>query len=264
MFQIQALNNAIERANRVRLRHGIESSAPIDELKAHLQSAEDILLKLIDEAKAVRVDVRLTEQGKQERLAELRDDAVGKLANIDRASKLTSKLETMQADLVGRVKRTRDEAKQKDATLAAFQQGEIRRYLETIRQEAKEQHDKLMDEARETGRVLSDQERAYADPAAALFLAGCSTYDPSKEAALSAIMDAQWPLQVLPDDVIEQGKALLHQCIEPELTTALLHHTAALEMDGVAMLEVAEIVKAPERVAVRQPQHIARPDKKGA
>ena len=264
MFQIPALNNAIEKANRVRLRHGIESSAPLDELKAHLQSVEGILLKLIDEAKAVRVDVRLTEQGKQERLAELRDDAVGKLANIDRASKLTSKLERMQSDLVGRVKRTRDEAKGKDKVLDAIQQQEVRRYLSQVREEAKERHDKLMNEARETGRILSDQERTYTDPVEALFLEGCSTYDPSKEAALSAIMNAPWPLQVLPDDVIEQGKALLHQCLEPELTTALLHHTAALEMDAVAMLEVAEIVKAPERVAVQSTPHIARPDRKEA
>ena len=261
MFQIQALNNAIEKANRVRLRHGIESSAPIDELKAHLQSVEGVLLKLIDEAKAVRVDVRLTEKGKQERLAELREDAVGKLANIDRASKLTSKLEAMQKDLIGRVKRTRDENRQKDATLAALQQGEIRRYLSQVREEARRKHNKALEKAQQAGQILSDQERTYADPVEALFFEGCSTYTPDKEAALSAIMDAQWPLQVLPAETIERGRALLHQCIEPELTTALLHHTAALEMDAVAMLEVAEIVKAPEKVAVQQTPRIARPDK---
>ena len=264
MLQIQALNNAIERANRVRIKHGIESSAPIDELKAHLQSVEGILLSLVDEAKATRLNGHLTEAGIKARLAELREDAIGKLANIDRASKLTSKLETMKADLVGRVKRTRDEAKGKDKVLDAIQQQEVRRYLSQVREEAKERHDKLMNEAQQTGRVLSDQERTYADPVEALFLEGCSTYTPDKEAALSAIMDAQWPLQVLPAQTIEQGKALLHQCLEPELTTALLRHKAALEMDGVAMLEVAEVVAHPEKVAVRSTPHIARPDKKGA
>ena len=264
MFQIQALNNAIEKANRVRIQHGIESSAPIDELKAHLQSAEGILLKLIDEAKAVRVDVRLTEKGKAERLAELKDDAVGKLANIDRASKLTSKLEAMQKDLIGRVKRTRDEAKGKDKVLDAIQQQEVRQYLSQVREEARRKHQQALEEAQQAGQILSDQERTYTDPVEALFFEGCSTYTPDKEAALSAIMDAQWPLQILPAETIEQGKALLHQCIEPELTTALLHHTAALEMDAVAMLEIAEVVKAPEKAAIQQTPHIARPDKKGA
>ena len=141
MLQIQALNNAIERANRVRIKHGIESSAPIDELKAHLQSVEGILLSLVDEAKATRLNGHLTEAGIKARLAELREDAIGKLANIDRASKLTSKLETMKADLVGRVKRTRDEAKGKDKVLDAIQQQEVRRYLSQVREEAEERHD---------------------------------------------------------------------------------------------------------------------------
>ena len=264
MFQIQALNNAIEKANRVRIKHGIESTAPIDELKAHLQSVEGILLALIDEAKATRLNGHLTEAGIKARLAELREDAVGKLASIDRASKLTSKLERMQADLVGRVKRTRDEAKQKDKVLDAGQQQEIRRYLSQVREEARRKHQQALEEAQQTGRILSDQERAYADPAAALFLAGCSAYAPDKEVALSSVMDAQWPLQVLPPEVIEQGVALLHQCLEPELTTAIKHHVAALEMDGVAMKDVAEVVAHPEKVAVRSTPHIARPDKKGA
>ena len=264
MFQIQALNNAVEKANRVRIQHGIESTAPIDELKAHLQAMEDVLLSLIDEAKATRLNSHLTEAGIKARLAELREDAVGKLASIDRASKLTSKLERMRADLVGRVKRTRDEARGKDKVLDAIQQQEVRRYLSQVREEARQKHQQALEEAQQTGRILSDQERQYSDPVEALFLEGCSTYDPSKEAALSAIMDAQWPLQVLPPDIIEQGKALLHQCLEPELTTAIRHHVAALEMDGVAMLEVAGIVKAPEKQAIRQTPHVARPDKKGA
>ena len=262
MFQIQALNNAIEKANRVRIKHGIESTAPIDELKAHLQSVEGILLALVDEAKATRLNNHLTEAGIKARLAELREDAIDELASIDRASKLTSKLEAMGKDLVGRVRRTRDEAKGKDKVLDAIQQQEVRRYLSQVREGAKERHDKLMNEARETGRILSDQERTFHDPVEALFFEGCSTYDPSKEAALSAIMDAQWPLRVLPDDVIEQGKALLRQCLEPELTTALLHHTAALEMDAVAMLEVAEVVAHPEKQAIQSTPRIARPDGK--
>ena len=252
MFQIQALNNAVEKANRVRIKHGIESSAPIDELKAHLQSVEGILLSLVDEARATRLNGHLTEAGIKARIGELREEVIGKLAGLDRSARIASKVERMRADLVGRVKRTRDEAKGKDKVLDAIQQQEVRQYLSQVREEARRKHQQALEEAQQAGQILSGQERTYTDPVEVLFFEGCSTYDPSKEAALSAIMDAQWPLQVLPADIIEQGRALLQQCLEPELTTAIKHHVAALEMDAVAMLEVAEIVKAPEKVAVQQ------------
>ena len=264
MFQIQALNNAVEKANRVRIKHGIESSAPIDELKAHLQSVEGILLALVDEAKATRLNNHLTEAGVKARIGELKEGIVARLAGLDRSAKLSSKLENMTKDLQGRVYSTRKQNEAVDKTIALLQGNEIRRYLQALRQEAKQEHERQLEAAQAEGRVLSDQERTFHDPVAALYVEACSTYTPDKEPFLAAVTGAPWPLQVLPAETIQQGEQLLQQAIAPDLHNAIRHHTAALEMDGMAMLEVAEIVKAPEKVAVRSTPRIARPDRKEA
>lgn len=259
MFQINKLAYAVEKANNVRLRNnGGESN--LTELHAHALTVEGHLLQFLGEAKATRQDSFLSEAGKLKRIAELKESVVAKLAGIDRASKLTSKLERMQADLAGRVASTRKQNEAGDKTIALLQGNEIRRYLRVLQQEAKQQHERQLAQAEKAGRVLSDQERSYADPVAALYVEACSTYTPDKESFLSAVTGAPWPLTVLPAETIQQGEQLLQQCIAPDLYNAVRHHTISAAMDEVFMAEIAEIVKAPEKVAVQQAQRIARPD----
>ena len=166
----------------------------------------------------------------------------------------------MQADLAGRVASTRKQNEAGDKALALHQQSEIRRYLSELRQEAKQQHERQLEAAQAEGRVLSDQERIFHDPVAALYVEACSTYTPDKEPFLGAVTGAPWPLTVLSAETIAQGEQLLQQAIAPDLYNAIRHHTISRAMDEVFMAEVSGIIAAPETVAIQQTPRIARPD----
>ena len=261
MFRINKLAHAVEKANNVRIRSNGEESN-LTELHAHALTVEGHLLQYLDEVKATRQDSFLSEAGKLKRIAELKEGVVAKLAGIDRSAKLSSKLERMQADLQGRVYSTRKQNEAGDKALALHQQSEIRRYLSELKQEAKQEHERQLEAAQAEGRVLSDQERTFHDPVAALYVEACATYTPDKEPFLGAVTGAPWPLTMLPAETIAQGEQLLQQCIAPDLYNAIRHHTISAAMDQVFMAGVSGIIAAPEKVAIQQTQRIARPDGK--
>ena len=263
MFKINKLALAVEKANNARIRSNGEQSN-LTELHEYALTVEGHLLQFIDEVKAARQDSFLSEAGKLKRIGELKEGIVAKLAGLDRSAKLSSKLERMQADLTGRVASTRKQNEAGDKTLALLQGNEIRRYLSELRQEAKQEHERRLVQAEKEGRVLSDQERTFHDPVAALYVEACATYTPGKEPFLAAVTGAPWPLTVLPAETIQQGEQLLQQAIAPDLYNAIRHHTMSRAMDEVFMAEVSGIIAAPETVAVRSTPHIARPDRKEA
>ena len=263
MFRINKLALAVEKANNVRIRNNGEQST-LTELHEYALTVEGHLLQYLDEVKAARQDSLLSEAGKLKRIGELKDGIVAKLAGLDRSAKLSSKLERMQADLAGRVASTRKQNESSDKTIALLQGNEIRQYLQALRQEAKQQHERYVAQAVKEGRALSDQERTFHDPVQALYLEACGTYSPGKEPFLAAVTGAPWPLTMLPAETIQQGEQLLQQAIAPDLHNAIRHHTISAAMDQVFMEGIASIIAAPEAVAVMQTPHIARPDKKGA
>ena len=259
MFKINKLAHAVEKANNLRIRSNGEEST-LTELHEHALTVEGHLLQYLDEVKAARQDSFLSEAGKLKRIGELKEGIVAKLAGIDRSAKLSSLLERMTKDLQGRVYSTRKQNEAVDKTIALLQGNEIRRYLQALRQEAKQQHERQLAQAEKEGRVLSDQERTFHDPVAALYLEACATYAPDKEPFLAAVTGAPWPLAMLPAETIQQGEQLLQQAIAPDLHNAIRHHTISAAMDQVFMAEIASIIAAPEAVAVMQPQRIVRPD----
>ena len=256
MFRINKLALAVEKANNVRIRSNGEQSN-LAGLHEYALTMEGHLLQYLDEVKATRLDGFLSEAGKLKRIGELKEGIVAKLAGLDRSAKLSSKLVRMQADLQGRVYSTRKQNEIGDKTIALLQGNEIRRYLQALRQEAKQQHERQLAQAGKEGRALSDQERIFHDPVAALYLEACGTYSPDKEPFLAAVTGAPWPLTMLPAETIQQGEQLLQQAIAPDLYNAIRHHTISKAMDEVFMAEIASIIAAPEAVAVMQPQRIA-------
>ena len=259
MFRINKLAHAVEKANNVRIRSNGEESN-LTELHEYALTVEGHILQFLDEVKAARQDSFLSEAGVKARIAELQEDIVAKLAGLDRSAKLANKLERMTKDLQGRVYSTRKQNEAADKTIALLQQSEIRRYLSELRQGTKQEHERQLEAAQAEGRVLSDQERAFSDPVEILYLKACGTYSPDKEPFLAAVTGAPWPLTMLPAETIQQGEQLLQQAIAPDLYNAIRHHTISKAMDQVFMAEIASIIAAPEKVAVMQPQRIARPD----
>lgn len=261
MFRINKLAHAVEKANNVRIRSNGEESN-LTELHEHALTVEGHLLQYLDEVKAARQDSFLSEAGKMKRIAELKEGIVSQLAGLDRSAKIAGKLEHMTKDLQGRVYSTRKQNEAGDKTIALLQGNEIRRYLSELKQEAKQEHERQLAQAEKEGRVLSDQERTFHDPVAALYVEACATYTSDKEPFLAAVTGAPWPLTMLPAETIQQGEQLLQQAIAPDLHNAIRHHTVSRAMDEVFMAEIASIIAAPEAAAVMQPQRIARPDGK--
>ena len=256
MFRINKLALAVEKANNVRIRNNGEQSN-LTELHEYALTVEGHLLQYLDEVKAARQDSFLSEAGKLKRIGELKEGIVSQLAGLDRSAKLSSKLERMQADLAGRAASTRKQNESRDKTIALLQGNEIRQYLQALRQEAKQQHERQLAQAEKEGRALSDQERTFSDPVQALYLEACGTYSPDKEPFLAAVTGAPWPLTVLPAETIQQGEQLLQQAIAPDLHNAIRHHSISKAMDEVFMSEVSGIIAAPETVAIQQTQRIA-------
>ena len=261
MFRINKLALAVEKANNLRIRSNGEESN-LTELHEYALTVEGHLLQFIDEVKATRLDGFLSEAGKMKRIAELKEGIVAQLAGLDRSAKIAGKLEHMTKDLQGRVYSTRKQNEAGDRTLALLQGTEIRRYLSELRQEAKQEHERRLVQAEKEGRVLSDQERTFHDPVAALYVEACATYTPGKEPFLAAVTGAPWPLTMLPAETIQQGEQLLQQCIAPDLHNAIRHHTISKAMDQVFMAEVSGIIAAPEKAAIQSKPHVARPDGK--
>ena len=255
-MKILRLDRGLEKARNLQLRRGLgENKALHDDIAAEAAYLEQHLLKFIDDCREASQDKRLTEAGRQERIAELRDDIVGVLAKADKSGAIAETLARMKADLSSRAKKARDKNRSGDGVVDFLKAQEVRRYLGELRVQAKVEHEKRL--ARPNSALLSDAERKFTDPVEAVFLEACSNYDASKEAAIVAIESPPFPVRVLPPEIVQHGVAILERSVTPELASAIDSQETKALMYSALMAEVGEIVSKPLAQAIQQPQRRA-------
>ncbi len=238
--KIGRLDRAIEAGERLR----VKANLPVELLAQVLEQAQKIearLIKLSIDANTAKASGRYSQAGLAEKVATFQQVAKDEYAKLSRLEDFDAMIKTMEVDLVNRAITERTKHAPADPALAYLQGKEIRDDQLAKRRQA--------EQARQDG-------KPYQDPVAELYLESCRNYDPIREAFLRAVTGAPWPVQILPEDIAEEGRQLIKEAISPELSTAIKCQKCLKTMHQELDAAVHEIIADPLRQAVRLEPHM--------
>lgn len=257
-MKIQRLSLALSSANNLRIRSGQADNRELfDYVAGEAAALEGHLLKFIAECQAVNKNGDLTPAGKQTRIGQLQIEMAEALSKANKSDELQGTVDRMAADLSGRAKAAREKNRSgDDKTLNLMREIELRRYLSETRATAKIEHKERLEGAA----ALSDRDRKFNDPVAKLFIEAAATYDADKEFLIGAIQNAPYPMQLIPQDVIQQGMATIERVINPELAAAVDINKVKAAMYATVLEGVSGIVAEPLSQAILAERQVSTPD----
>ena len=202
----------------------------------------------------------MTPAGKSEQIAKLNEEIVATLTRADKSAELKTKITTMKADLAQRAKKQREQNRKTgdDPVISFLKAQEVRRLLLDARDQARRDHDMMLAQAKATGKVLSDQQKQFQDPIAALYTEAVDAYARDKEILLASIQEA--PLPLLTDEIIQPALSRLERNLSPELASAIDVQECKKAMYATLWQYVLEVATDPLHQAIQAEQYLARPD----
>lgn len=239
MIEFTELNRRLERGRNLALEHR-QQEAMVKNIVDLAHSYQARLKSAHREALAIDQDTDLAQQGRQKRLANLTERTVRSIEALDPSPSIQAGHEAALANITNTVKNTRAKCRPEEKTLAFFQQMEIRTLFLRHRDEEKAKHEQRIATAKEP---LSDQQRLFQDPIAAIFLDACKGYDPAtgkQEAILSAVENS--PIPLIDPATLGIGHAILERTLAKE-------HVEAKEAALVKLAMVDELHRGALDVA---------------
>lgn len=224
------------------------------------QAIQTPLVNLLKEVAAINTDPELSAKGKEARIAKAQQVAIDKISKIDKRPTLEKGVETLEAHSINDVAQERMKNQPKDTNLDYLQTSEMRSYLRQFRESEKAKHEAMIQAHEDEGTFLPDQMKHFSDPVERLFLQACKTYDETKEQLIRAVTEAPFPIEMLPQEIIEKGKVALQQSIAPERVENLESARVRQSMFNELMSSAVEIIQAPLKHAVVEEAPLLMPD----
>lgn len=214
---LNLLNVAIEKGRNDAIIHlgtdpGRAHAAIIEDAKTF----EPVLTAYAVKVKAINNDRDLSDEGKQKRLDRAMGEVTTQLAKLDETTSLEEGCKNAEAVVFNTVKKEMDKHLPQDSTLDYYQQQEVRAFLIRNREEARQAHEAMLTQAEREGRPLADQMKAFYDPTEGLFLQACQEYGKDTALLHRAIVDAPWPISILPSESLQKGRKILEKRLAPD------------------------------------------------
>lgn len=188
----------------------------------------------------------LSQEGKDKQLVKALDDLTTRLSKLDKAASITEVCRTCEALVFNATKKALDENKPKDVMLDYLQASEMRQYLHRLREEKRKEHTEWLAEQERAGVVVPDQMRAFHDPVEHLFLESCRGYSKERDQLYRAITEAPFPVQLLPADTLQKGRALLEAKVAPVQVENLAQARARQVMYASLWESALKMAEKPE------------------
>ncbi|WP_457572831.1 hypothetical protein [Desulfolithobacter sp.] len=211
-----------------------QNNLPQEMTKAAVELAqgyERIIDGLKAKVTAIKADKRLSEQGKRDDIAQATEQALQAIERLTGSQEDFDRIiQDLEARRVNRVTQARQENTPEDPLLAHLEEQEIRRYINELRKEEKQALLERITQAKESTdpdrKPITDQEREYRDPAAALLLEACQDYGPDKEPLIRALTNLPWPMLAVDPETAAQAQETLKATLAPDETAHIQHARA--------------------------------------
>ena len=173
-----------ETAHRIALKH-LQASPALEDLLPGLRAVTgqqiEALLKSLEnhhaQVQGIKANDRLSAKAKQEDTAKQEAMARKNLAAILDQQGLESNVKRLEAEMVNVIAKARRQyttgRDPMELLLDRLDQQEARREARRVREEARQAHQAKLESAQRDGTPLTDDERLFKDPVAALWLEAC-------------------------------------------------------------------------------------------
>ena len=239
-----------ETAHRITLAH-LEAHPSLEDLLPGLRTVTgqqvEALLKSLEshhaQVQGIQSNDRLSAMAKQEDTAKQEAMTRKNLAAILDQPGLEANVKRLEAEMINVIARTRKQyttgRDPMELLLDRLDQQEARREARRIREEAKQAHQAKLEAAKRDGITLTDEERQFKDPIAALWLEACKTYDQDKENFISALEQTPLGVPFLDPETIAQGQEAIKQVVCSHLLPS--HAAAQVRLEqSKAMAQIVE------------------------
>lgn len=210
-----------------------------------VNSADAILVEHEAKTAQIRANDSLSKKGQDTELAKLLGETTTQLSKLNRTDELGKNIYQMTVNLGNQLHAELNGGNDsfENSLLARLEQSEMRAYLLQLRERAAADHQVMLTQARKRGEMLSDEQRAFVDPVATLWNEATQTYDQSKRPMLQAILKAQWPVELLPKEVIEEGKTAIKKQLDPQGYDLIQQASHRLEAEKAILDELMALVQ---------------------
>lgn len=257
--KFKALNLGLERANNHRIERQQPEVLTENIYDDYASKVNTILEQHILKCKAVNNDKMLSDLGIKTEIQGHIQSALKSIDEVDPTPRLEKNTNDLETSIINRVAQTRMNAREKAGSTLLHQQKQMIDYLMQHSKQTKEDHLKFV----KTAKGLSDEEKRFTDPVHTFYLQATASYDHSKEVFLSAIEQAPWPIQLVPDVIRAQGNDLLRQSIASDLVDHKAAAQTKLEMIDLIRRQAVSIAQNPtihEPIQTKDERYSLTPD----